>query len=86
MTERKSHQRTKSKGPKATISSLQRWLKGAYPAVRAYSKNVSNFAVRYDFKSDRARNAAAETASILKNMEAMVTRLRDTVDDALSEF
>ena len=83
LTERRARKR---KGPQATLGSLQRWLKGATPAIRAYSNTVTKFANQYKFKDEEAAAACIETANILRDMEAKILRLRDTVDTSLSEF
>jgi hypothetical protein len=83
LTERRARKR---KGPQATLGSLQRWLKGATPAIKAYSNTVTKFANHYKFKDEKAEAACIETANILRDMEAKILRLRDTVDTALSEF
>lgn len=76
----------KRKGPQATLGSLQRWLKGATPAIRAYSNTVTKFANHHKFHDEKAEAACIETANILRDMETKILRLRDTVDEALSEF
>ena len=83
LTERRSRKR---KGPQATLGSLQRWLKGATPAIKAYSNTVTKFANHHKFKDEKAAAACIETANLLRSMESEILRLRDTVDEALSEF
>lgn len=83
LTERRARKR---KGPQATLGSLQRWLKGATPAIRAYSNTVTKFASHHKFKDEKAGAACIETANLLRSMEAEILRLHDTVDAALSEF
>jgi len=84
LTERRKRKRRK--GPKGTLGSLQRWLKGATPAVRAYSKTMSKAVGHHKFGTDEAEAAAVETANLLRNMETEITRLRDSVDAALAGF
>lgn len=84
LTERRRHKR--KKGPHATLGSLQRWLKGATPAIRAYANTVMKYSNTHKFHDDKAAAATTETANILRNMETEILRLRNTVDDALAEF
>ena len=65
LVERRSKKR---KGPQATLGSLQRWLKGATPAVRAYSNTVTKFANHHKLKDEQAAAACIETANSLRRL------------------
>lgn len=75
------------KTPREALGSLQRWLKGANPAVKSYKTVLEDAVVKGMFKNDPESHAAlVETASLLKQIHDCVLKLNDTVDDALKGF
>lgn len=72
----------KGKDPKSKMESLTRWLKGATPAIKSYSK-AADLGAKRNFEDPQALAAMKEVARTLQSMEKLVLSLHKSVPKAL---